>query len=136
MTLADEVEQAEAQEELSDVYRDVVALIEAGIEKSKGYTHLKVEHDGQLVRLGVYLATVLFRLDLSSEERKKILDTYIPIDLAHEAVQEAEAAEESFDDYYNLYDEIEAKNPGGAAEIRQLTTAEARRRGIPVPPEQ
>lgn len=143
MIIEGEIEKAEATEAFSDLYFKTIALLDDGINASREKAHYTIEYQGQKIPLGEFLAAGLFNLGLSKAERNSILAVYIPLNEAHESARHARALEEgpapaaedeSYEAYEELYDSLEVKNPGGAYEIHQLAKAEARRRGIAIPP--
>lgn len=80
-TLPSSLEAFEALNHSSD-YTDAVSLIEAGIKQSirHGYRDIKVvTNDNVRLTLGEFLASDLYKLKVTPEERRAILDKYLPV---------------------------------------------------------
>lgn len=125
----------------SEEYRRVCDLIDAGIEKSRTYNHYKVEYEGKWIPLGVFLATKLFRLDLSEKERTEIVEKYAALDEAHETARRAartygvpEVEANPYAEYDEIFDEMDKKHASPEA-ARAAAYEAARRRGVRIPPE-
>lgn len=77
--MAINMEASETHREAPTTYESVRDQIQAGIEKTGEGNFPYVEVNGKGVSLGEFLAFDVYKMELSPEDRQKILDEFLPI---------------------------------------------------------